>query len=78
MPVVAGAGVLAVVIIAGLSGRGGATSADTVAPASSGAAATSSVITTLPIVVDSDPEAETRETDLKAQVFLRALASEVL
>jgi hypothetical protein len=56
MPVVAGAGVLAVVIIAGLSGRGGATSADTV-PTTVGAsvAATSAAITTLPIVVNTDP-----------------------
>jgi peptidoglycan hydrolase-like protein with peptidoglycan-binding domain len=56
MPVVAGAGVLAVVIIAGLSGRGGASSADTVPSTAAGAAVTASVsITTLPIVVDSDP-----------------------
>lgn len=57
MPVVAGAGVLAVVIAAGLSGRGGATSADTVLPTVGGSAAvaTSAAITTLPIVVDTDP-----------------------
>lgn len=56
MPTVAGAGVLAVVIVAGLSGRGGATSADTV-PTTAGevVAATSVGITTLPIVVNSDP-----------------------
>ena len=57
MPVIAGAGVLAVVIVAGLSGRGGASSADTVAPTAAGSVAetTIGVITTLPIVVDSDP-----------------------
>ena len=56
MPAVAGAGVLAVVIIAGLSGSGGASSADTVAPTVAQAAATTSVgITTLPIVVNTDP-----------------------
>jgi peptidoglycan hydrolase-like protein with peptidoglycan-binding domain len=57
MPVVAGAGVLVVVIIAGLSSRGGASSADTVpTTAAAGAAVGSTVnITTLPIVVDSDP-----------------------
>jgi peptidoglycan hydrolase-like protein with peptidoglycan-binding domain len=56
MPAVAGAGVLAVVIIAGLSGSGGASSADTVAPTVAQAGATTSVgITTLPIVVNTDP-----------------------
>ena len=56
MPAVAGAGVLAVVIIAGVSGSGGASSADTVAPtviAAGGETTTS--ITTLPIVVNTDP-----------------------
>ena len=56
MPTVAGAGVLAVVIAAGLSGRGGATSADTVPTTVSAAVAATGVgITTPPIVVDSDP-----------------------
>ncbi len=56
MPTVAGAGVLAVVIAAGLSGRGGASSADTVPTSAVGASvATSAVITALPIVVDTDP-----------------------
>ena len=56
MPAVAGAGVLAVVIIAGLSGRGGASSADTLPTTVPGAVvAASSTITTQPIVVDSDP-----------------------
>jgi peptidoglycan hydrolase-like protein with peptidoglycan-binding domain len=56
MPVVAGAGVLAVVIIAGISGRGGASSGDTVPTAGSAVvAATSTAITALPIVVNSDP-----------------------
>jgi peptidoglycan hydrolase-like protein with peptidoglycan-binding domain len=57
MPVVAGAGVLVVVIFAGLSGRGGASSADTV-PTTSGVAATvatTGAITAPPIVVDTDP-----------------------
>jgi peptidoglycan hydrolase-like protein with peptidoglycan-binding domain len=54
MPVVAGAGVLAVVIIAGISGRGGATST-TPTTAGGAAAATSAAITALPIVVNSDP-----------------------
>ncbi len=56
MPAVAGAGVLAVVIIAGVSGSGGASSADTVAPtviAAGGETTTS--ITTLPILVNTDP-----------------------
>jgi peptidoglycan hydrolase-like protein with peptidoglycan-binding domain len=56
MPAVAGAGVLAVVIIAGVSGSGGASSADTVPPTVSGIVAESSTsITTLPIVVNTDP-----------------------
>jgi peptidoglycan hydrolase-like protein with peptidoglycan-binding domain len=56
MPAVAGAGVLAVVIVAGVSGSGGASSADTVAPTVAGIAAeTSTSITTLPIVVNTDP-----------------------
>ena len=55
MPAVAGAGVLAVVIIAGISGRGGATSADTVPTTVAAAAPTSAAITTLPIVVNTDP-----------------------
>jgi peptidoglycan hydrolase-like protein with peptidoglycan-binding domain len=56
MPAVAGAGVLAVVIVAGLSGSGGATSADTVpTTVVSAGAETSAAITTLPIVVNTDP-----------------------
>jgi peptidoglycan hydrolase-like protein with peptidoglycan-binding domain len=56
MPAVAGAGVLAVVIIAGISGSGGASSADTVpTTASAAVASTSADITTLPIVVNTDP-----------------------
>ncbi len=57
MPAVAGAGVLVVVIAAGLSGRGGASSADTVPSTVGGSAAvaTSAAITTLPIVVNTDP-----------------------
>ena len=56
MPVVAGAGVLAVVIIAGISGRGDATSTDTVPGTGAGSvAATSVAITALPIVVNTDP-----------------------
>jgi peptidoglycan hydrolase-like protein with peptidoglycan-binding domain len=56
MPAVAGAGVLAVVIIAGLSGSGGASSADTVLPTVAGVVAESTTsITTLPIVVNTDP-----------------------
>ena len=56
MPAVAGAGVLAVVIIAGVSGIGGATSADTVPSTVAGLVADSSTtITTAPIVVNSDP-----------------------
>lgn len=56
MPAVAGAGVLAVVIIAGISGSGGASSADTVAPTVAGAAVTTSVaLTAPPIVVNTDP-----------------------
>jgi peptidoglycan hydrolase-like protein with peptidoglycan-binding domain len=56
MPTIAGAGVLAVVIIAGVSGSGGASSADTVVPTVAGAGLTSSTtITTLPIVVNTDP-----------------------
>ena len=56
MPTVAGAGVLAVVIIAGLSGSGGASSADTV-PTTPGnvQAASTAPITAPPIVVDTDP-----------------------
>lgn len=57
MPTVAGAGVLAVVIIAGLSGRGGATSADTV-PSTLGSvqsAAATAPISAPPIVVNNDP-----------------------
>jgi peptidoglycan hydrolase-like protein with peptidoglycan-binding domain len=54
MPVVAGAGVLAVVIIAGISGRGGATSG-TVPTSGAAAVATTSIITAPPIVVNSDP-----------------------
>jgi peptidoglycan hydrolase-like protein with peptidoglycan-binding domain len=56
MPAVAGAGVLAVVIVAGLSGRGGASSADTV-PTTAGitVAATGVALTGPPIVVDTDP-----------------------
>ncbi len=57
MPVVAGAGVLVVVIVAGLSGRGGASSADTLPSTSSGAVAVTatSPITAPPIVVNTDP-----------------------
>ncbi len=56
MPIVAGAGVLAVVIVAGLSGIGGTSSADTATTvAGTTAATTPAPITTLPIVVDSDP-----------------------
>ncbi len=57
MPTVAGAGVLAVVIVAGLSGRGGATSADATVPNTVAGVAvpTSAGITTLPIVVNTDP-----------------------
>lgn len=55
MPVVAGAGVLAVVIFAGISGKGGATSAHTVPTTAVGAIATTSVITAAPIVVNTDP-----------------------
>lgn len=56
MPAVAGAGVLAVVIIAGVSGRGGASSAGTV-PSTVGAVAAPSTapISAPPIVVDTDP-----------------------
>lgn len=55
MPVVAGAGVLAVVIIAGISGRGGATSGTVPTSGGEAVAATSVAITALPIVVNSDP-----------------------
>jgi peptidoglycan hydrolase-like protein with peptidoglycan-binding domain len=56
MPAIAGAGVLVVVIIAGISGSGGASSADTVPSTSAAAAVATSVgITTLPIVVNTDP-----------------------
>jgi peptidoglycan hydrolase-like protein with peptidoglycan-binding domain len=57
MPAVAGAGVLAVVIIAGLSGRGGASSADTLPSTTAGqaAVATSANLTAPPIVVNTDP-----------------------
>ena len=55
MPVVAGAGVLAVVIFAGISGHGGATSANTVQTTTAGAVTTSAVITAAPIVVNTDP-----------------------
>ena len=56
MPAVAGAGVLAVVVIAGISGSGGASSVN-IAPSTDPAAvaATSAAITTLPIVVNTDP-----------------------
>jgi peptidoglycan hydrolase-like protein with peptidoglycan-binding domain len=54
MPIVAGAGVLAVVIIAGISGHGGASSADSVAPTSP-AGLTVTTVTAPPIVVNSDP-----------------------
>jgi peptidoglycan hydrolase-like protein with peptidoglycan-binding domain len=56
MPTVAGAGVLVVVIAAGLSGRGGATSADTV-PTNPPAVAVTEPggIAPAPIVVNSDP-----------------------
>ena len=55
MPAVAGAGVLAVVIVAGLSGRGGATSADTVPTTAPVAVAATGVgLTGPPIVVDTD------------------------
>ena len=55
MPAVAGAGVLAVVIVAGLSGRGGATSADTVPTIAPVAVAATGVgLTGPPIVVDTD------------------------
>ena len=55
MPAVAGAGVLAVVIIAGVSGSGGASSADTVPPTIVAAdVASSTTITTAPIVVNTD------------------------
>jgi peptidoglycan hydrolase-like protein with peptidoglycan-binding domain len=56
MPVVAGAGVLAVVIFAGISGHGGATSANSVqTTAVAGAVTSASVITAAPIVVNTDP-----------------------
>ena len=55
MPVVAGAGVLAVVIVAGISGRGGATSVNTVQTTALAAAATSATITAAPIIVNTDP-----------------------
>ena len=56
MPAIAGAGVLAVVIIAGISGRGGATGANSTVPTTVAAAAsTSAAITALPIVVNTDP-----------------------
>jgi peptidoglycan hydrolase-like protein with peptidoglycan-binding domain len=56
MPTVAGAGVLAVVIAAGLSGRGGASSADTVPTTANEVVATTAAgITALPIEVDTDP-----------------------
>ena len=57
MPVVAAAGVLAVVIIAGVSGHGGSTSAGTVPTTvdPNAVAPTSAAITTLPIVVNTDP-----------------------
>ena len=55
MPIVAGAGVLAVVIFAGISGHGGTTSADPVQTTAAGAVTTSAVITAAPIVVNTDP-----------------------
>ena len=56
MPVVAGAGVLAVVIFAGISGHGGATSANSVqTTAAAGAVTVPGVITAAPIVVNTDP-----------------------
>ena len=56
MPVVAGAGVLAVVIFAGISGSGGATSADTGSDdGSRGGRDIRPVITAAPIVVNTDP-----------------------
>ncbi|MEP7204074.1 MAG: L,D-transpeptidase family protein [Ilumatobacteraceae bacterium] len=55
MPTVAGAGVLVVVVIAGISGSGGASSADTVPSTAAAAVATTGAITTLPIVVNTDP-----------------------
>ncbi|MEP7045208.1 MAG: L,D-transpeptidase family protein [Ilumatobacteraceae bacterium] len=56
MPVVAGAGVLAVVIIAGISGQGGASSADTVPSTAVGGVVTTLDLTAPPIVVNSDPQ----------------------
>jgi peptidoglycan hydrolase-like protein with peptidoglycan-binding domain len=56
MPAIAGAGVLAVVIAAGLSGSGGATGVESVpSTPSSPAVVSAGPITTLPIVVASDP-----------------------
>ena len=56
MPIVAGAGVLAVVIFAGISGHSGTTSANTVATTAAGAAVTTpALITAAPIVVNTDP-----------------------
>jgi len=56
MPAVAGAGVLAVVIIAGVSGRGGASSAGTVpSTVASVAVPSTAPISAPPIVVDTDP-----------------------
>ena len=55
MPIVAGAGVLAVVIFAGVSGHGGTTSANSVATTAANAVTAPTLITAAPIVVNTDP-----------------------
>jgi peptidoglycan hydrolase-like protein with peptidoglycan-binding domain len=56
MPAVAGAGVLVVVVIAGISGSGGASSADTIPSTVAGAVGESTTsISAAPIVVNTDP-----------------------
>ena len=74
MPTVAGAGVLAVVIVAGLSGRGGATSADATVPNTVAGVAvpTSAGITTLPIVVNTDPAIVKNNIALPSNVTLNS------